>query len=394
MNKDQLIFQFSQAAINAITAQDIRDAIASLPAGGVEQIADYITVFCRSKGIDPQSEEIAEYYKLSEEYKAIQEEQLAQKETDNEINNLEGIVNNYRENIENGILPTKEQRIEISEQVMKSATKIGINTKNETGIINASELLKMKFSPINWIVPGLIGEGLTILAGAPKIGKSWFVLGLAINTSLGKQFLDIQTKKSTTLYISLEDSLIRLKTRLQVLKAPETIDNLKISTEWSDKYNGLNNFLENNPNINMVIIDTLGRFANIDDMNDYSKTTNALAGLKMIADKRRISIIVVHHARKGENKEAAKNDPVEAVLGSTGLTGAVDCTITLGRHRQRDKVNHEGFLYATGRDNADITKKLILDINNGGWSLKNMSKEPDHSMALGETKEMVYKGWK
>jgi RecA-family ATPase len=95
-------------------------------------------------------------------------------------------------------------------------------------------------------------------------------------------------------------------------------------------------------NIGLVIIDTLGRFANIQDMNAYAETTAALARLKTIADKRQVSMIIVHHARKGENKEASKNDPVEAALGSTGLTGTVDSTIVLFRHRKRDEVNHEG----------------------------------------------------
>ena len=35
----------------------------------------------------------------------------------------------------------------------------------------AASLKTMTFNPVRWVVPGVIPEGVTILAGRPKIGK-------------------------------------------------------------------------------------------------------------------------------------------------------------------------------------------------------------------------------
>ena len=50
---------------------------------------------------------------------------------------------------------------------------------------SAADLMAKEFDPIAWLVPGLIPEGLMILAARPKIGKSWLALDLAIATSAG-----------------------------------------------------------------------------------------------------------------------------------------------------------------------------------------------------------------
>ncbi|MDP2815826.1 MAG: AAA family ATPase, partial [Rectinemataceae bacterium] len=49
----------------------------------------------------------------------------------------------------------------------------------------ASDLAKMVFPEPKWAVPGLLPEGLTILAGRPKRGKSWMGLGLALAVASG-----------------------------------------------------------------------------------------------------------------------------------------------------------------------------------------------------------------
>jgi replicative DNA helicase len=275
------------------------------------------------------------------------------------------------------------------------------NAKNEAAILTAAELLEKIFPPLKWIIPGLIGDGLIMIAGAPKIGKSWFVLQLAIAASYGGRFLDVMANKTETLYISLEDTERRLQSRMKLLKAP-AVNELKIVTQWNDRYIGIENYLEKNKNTGLVIIDTLGRFAGIEDMNDYSTTTAALAGLKKIADRKQITMIVVHHARKGENRNGTKNDPVEAALGSTGLTGTVDSIVTLFRDRTKDRVNRKGELYVTGRDAPDVTKKIILDIENGGWSVNPESDNPDppdskkqpDNGALGERPKNMSEVWK
>ena len=47
-------------------------------------------------------------------------------------------------------------------------------------VITARELGETEFPPIRFIVPGFLPEGATILAGRPKLGKSWLALDIAL----------------------------------------------------------------------------------------------------------------------------------------------------------------------------------------------------------------------
>jgi replicative DNA helicase len=239
--------------------------------------------------------------------------------------------------------------------------------RNETKIRSAADLLAMEFPPVNFIIGGLIGEGLTLMAGAPKVGKSWFVLNLAIAAATGGCFLGkLPAKKTGTLYLALEDTERRIHGRLKQLKAP-AVGNLKIATHWRDGYTGLENYLRANNWVGLVIVDTMARFANIEDMNDYSKTTHAMARLKRVADDMGVSIILIHHAKKmGRDRKSA--DWQEAVLGSTGLTGAVDSTVYIDRERDSPTAT----LHATGRDWAGVKNTLKFDVGFGGWFITDI----------------------
>jgi hypothetical protein len=256
--------------------------------------------------------------------------------------------------------------------------EIVLSTRNETGIKTAAELLKIQFPPINWIVEGLIGEGLTMIVGAPKIGKSWFVLGLALAAAQEGSFLGhLPATAKGVLYLALEDTDRRLQSRLQKMGAMET-NNFQIATQWKDGLIGLKNYLSSHKNIDLVIIDTLARFANIEDMNAYAETTNALAGIKRIADDLKIAIVVIHHAGKGKNIKPAKGyDWMESALGSTGLTGTTDSTIYIFRERENGEGQtgnkRAGELRVTGRDSADQKYKLVFDGTIGSWTIDNQA---------------------
>ena len=57
-------------------------------------------------------------------------------------------------------------------------------TKLET--IIAEDLQNRTYEPTHFLVDELIPEGLHILAGAPKIGKSWLALWLCLCVSQGQ----------------------------------------------------------------------------------------------------------------------------------------------------------------------------------------------------------------
>ena len=96
-------------------------------------------------------------------------------------------------------------------------------TKLET--ITAEDLQNRTYEPTHFLVDELIPEGLHILAGAPKIGKSWLALWLCLCVSQGQPLWNFATTQGEVLYLSLEDSFQRIQTRLFDLTedAPSTL---------------------------------------------------------------------------------------------------------------------------------------------------------------------------
>jgi RecA-family ATPase len=82
--------------------------------------------------------------------------------------------------------------------------------------VSAHELASKSFPPINFVVVGLIFKGLTILAGEPKVGKSWLSLNLALSIARGTSCLgDRSCPQGDVLYLALEDDEARLQRRIR-----------------------------------------------------------------------------------------------------------------------------------------------------------------------------------
>ena len=56
---------------------------------------------------------------------------------------------------------------------------------DKTTSINAQDLRAKVFPPVKWAVPGFLPEGLSILAGGPKVGKSILALHLSVGVAIG-----------------------------------------------------------------------------------------------------------------------------------------------------------------------------------------------------------------
>ena len=100
------------------------------------------------------------------------------------------------------------------------------------------------------------------MCGPSKIGKSWFALELALAVARGDSFLGFKTSKSSGFYFALEDTKRRLYERTMKLSGGKEIpSNLKgritSGTLSSSFLCELEKELDNNPNIKLVIVDTL-----------------------------------------------------------------------------------------------------------------------------------------
>ena len=85
---------------------------------------------------------------------------------------------------------------------------------NRLQTIDADTLQSTAYEPVSFVVDDLLPQGLHLLAGAPKIGKSWLALWLCLCVSQGQPLWNFAVTQGEVLYLSLEDSFQRIQTRL------------------------------------------------------------------------------------------------------------------------------------------------------------------------------------
>ena len=241
-------------------------------------------------------------------------------------------------------------------------------TKLET--ITAEDLQNRTYEPTHFLADELIPEGLHILAGAPKIGKSWLALWLCLCVSQGQPLWNFAVAQGEVLYLSLEDSYRRIQSRLFDLTedAPPTLhfaimaDTLKHGLEQQ-----IEQFLTEHPATKLVVIDTLQRVRSAGgDSNPYANDYQDVGLLKQLADKHHIAILLIHHLRKLHD-----DDPMNMISGSTGLSGAADSAFVLQKNARSANA---ASLHCTGRDIPDRTLKLEFGEEDHIWKLLEDSK--------------------
>ena len=174
-------------------------------------------------------------------------------------------------------------------------------------LISAEELFYQPLDPAKaeMIIEDMIPQGLTLIAGAPKSGKSWMMLDMCLAVSSGRSFLGRKTLHCEVAYFPLEDQEERAKKRMLDLGEAPT-PNLHICTERKDLEHGflkeLQETLQEHPGIRMVVIDTLQKIrddgSGTSTANQYSKDDAEVSKLKSFADNHGIAIVCVHHLRK------------------------------------------------------------------------------------------------
>lgn len=85
---------------------------------------------------------------------------------------------------------------------------------NRLQTIDADTLQSTAYEPVSFVVDDLLPQGLHLLAGAPKIGKSWLALWLCLCATQGKPLWTFATRPCEVLYLCLEDSFQRIQSRL------------------------------------------------------------------------------------------------------------------------------------------------------------------------------------
>jgi len=105
-------------------------------------------------------------------------------------------------------------------------------------VFDAAGLRNKAFAEVKYVIPSLIPEGVSILAGRPKIGKSWMALDLALTTALNAPSLclgNLEPLHGDVLYCALEDNPRRLQRRIARVLSSRDVpwpERLHLANEW------------------------------------------------------------------------------------------------------------------------------------------------------------------
>ena len=222
--------------------------------------------------------------------------------------------------------------------------------------IDGATLMMQPLTTLPFVVDTLLSNGLHILAGSPKVGKSWLALWLSVQIAKGEPVWGLPVKKGTTLYLCLEDSTLRIQNRLFDV-TEDAPNNVHFCMESDILGKGLEqeleNFISEHPDTVLIIIDTLQMIRGTGYENTYANDYRDLAALKKIADEHGLAILLIHHMRKEKSE-----DVFQQISGTTGISGAADSSFTLV---QEQRGSGNAILSCIGRDIE--FRELVLRMN-------------------------------
>ena len=238
--------------------------------------------------------------------------------------------------------------------------------------VSMTELYRTSYGSRPPIIDGLLYTGAYILAGAPKIGKSFLVAQIAYHVSTGKKLWGLDVHQGTVLYLALEDDYQRIQSRMFMMYGVEDSENLYFATVANKIGNGLDEqleyFIKAHPYTKLIVIDTMQKIREVGgEAYSYASDYEIIGKLKKFADKHQICVMVVHHTRK-----QPAGDTFEMISGTTGLLGCADGSLLM---QKKKRTALEATIDVVGRDQQDQILYLSKDPDTQIWNLERMETE-------------------
>lgn len=224
-----------------------------------------------------------------------------------------------------------------------------------------------EFPQPTFVIPGLVPEGVTILAGKPKVGKSLLTYNLGLSVAGGQSaFGVIPVNQGEVLYLALEEIPSRLKAKIAKMRgATAPTNRIHFAFHWPRVDEGglerLEEWLKDHSGVKFVVIDTFARFRSWKASHaGYDRDYGAVSMIKKLADEKAIAIVLINHLRK-----ASAQDQMDLVMGSVGITGAADSVMILTRER----LGSQSELFVSGRDIEEASLALQFNSDCLAWTI-------------------------
>ena len=271
----------------------------------------------------------------------------------------------------------QEQEIML-EEVYREMQRM--NAPGYMATITLNQLYENVYQSRAAIIDGLLYTGTYLFAGAPKVGKSFFMAQLAYHISTGQPLWNYEVYQGTVLYLALEDDFQRIQSRMFMMYGVNDTDRLHFATAAGKIGNGLDeqleNFVREHPNTRLIIIDTMQKIREVGgEAYSYASDYEIIGKLKQFADKHCVCVLTVHHTRK-----QPAGDSFEMISGTTGLLGCADGSLLM---QKKKRTALEATIDVVGRDQQDQILYLKKDADTQIWNLEKVENElhrepPDH----------------
>lgn len=238
--------------------------------------------------------------------------------------------------------------------------------------VTMQELYETVYQSRPPVIDGLLYSGTYLFAGAPKVGKSFFMAQLAYHVSTGEKLWDYEVHPGTVLYLALEDDYQSLQERMFRMFGVERTDKLHFAVYAKQLGNGLDEqlerFVKEHPDTKLIIIDTLQKIRELGgEAYSYADDYQIVGRLKQFADRQGVCLLVVHHTRK-----TPAGDKFEMISGTTGLLGCADGAFVLQKEKRTDSA---AILDVVGRDQPDQRIHLVRDEERLIWCFDHADRE-------------------
>lgn len=197
------------------------------------------------------------------------------------------------------------------------------------------------------VIEGLLREGETMnVISAPKIGKSWLVIDLALSIATGRPWLGMDCVPGDVLIIDNELHGETSANRIPKVAAARGIDIASVGDRlYVENLRGrLQDLFALGPyfrqfepgRFKVVILDAFYRFLPMRaDENDNGTMANLYNYLDSFADYLKCCFVLIHHTSKGNQSLKAITD---VGAGAGAQSRATDTHLVLRRHEEDDAV--------------------------------------------------------
>jgi len=228
------------------------------------------------------------------------------------------------------------------------------------------QLITLKLAEVDWVWENYLAKGyITLLSGWPKAGKTTLLFGLIKALKTNQPFIDLKTKLDGKILIVTEENSQLYQVR--ILAANLSGEDVLILPAFEVDCYTKEKVMEqiyialDQESLSLIIIDTLGEFWGVTDENSAPMVIQALKSFKTIAQSENVSILLIHHLRKGNG------DYGTAHRGSGALLGAVD--IGMEYKYTSDRIKNRRIITAKSRFSQTPEDLMVeFDKSNGNFT--------------------------